>query len=265
MPTVSVIIPTYNRLSFLKGTVRSVLAQRYDSFELLVVADGHQPDVEEFILSLGDARAQYLSIDHCGFPARPRNTGIRTSQAEYIAFCDDDDLWHPDKLAAQVQMMQQQECGLCFTAIEFIDENDRPIEQKYEFKERYRALRRNDFLLSLGFITNSSVMLRREVIDKVGYLDEDPNLRAVEDYQYWSRVLKYYSACYVDQPLVQYRIHTGSIQPVDGWKWLKKQLYLHRSVQRAAGIPVVVRMVKTAKITAYALRLMLKKALGAGA
>lgn len=262
MPNVSVIIPTYNRLPFLKGTVLSVLAQRYDSFELFVVADGHQPEVEEFIRSLGDARAKYMSIDHCGFPARPRNTGIRASQAEYIAFCDDDDLWHPDKLAAQVQMMQQQNCGLCFTRIEFIDENDKPIHRQYEFKERYRELRRDDFLLSLGFITNSSVMLRRDVIDKAGFLDEDPNLRAVEDYQYWSRVLKYYSACYVDKPMVQYRIHTGSIQPVDGWKWLKKQLYLHRSVHRAAGIPLSVRIVKTAKITAYALRLMLKKALG---
>jgi glycosyltransferase involved in cell wall biosynthesis len=257
-----VIIPTYNRLPFLKGTIRSVLAQRYDDFELFVVADGHQPDVEDFIRSLGDTRATYMYIEHCGFPARPRNTGVRASQAEYIAFCDDDDLWHPDKLAEQVRMMQQQKCGLCFTGIDFIDENDEPMEQKYEFRERYRTLRRDDFLLSLGFITNSSVMLRREVVEKAGFLDEDPNLRAVEDYQYWSRVLKYYSACYVDKPLVRYRIHTGSIQPVDGWKWLKKQLYLHRSITHAGGIPAGVRVVKTAKIMIYALRLMMKKALG---
>lgn len=262
MPTVSVIIPTYNRLSFLKGTIRSVLAQSYSDLELFVVADGHQPEVEEFIRSLGDARARYLHIEHCGFPARPRNTGIRASQGEYLAFCDDDDLWHPDKLAEQVQAMQAQDCGLCFTGVAFIDENDQPLAQKYELKERYRSLTRNDFLLSHGFIINSSVMIRRRVVDMVGYLNEDLNLRAVEDYQYWARVLVSSSVCYIDKPFLLYRIHTGSIQPVDGWKWLRKQLYLHRSIHRAAGIPPVVRAVKTAKIVAYALRLMVKKVVG---
>lgn len=261
MPTVSVIIPTYNRLRYLKETIASVCAQTLADFELIVVADSHQPDVEAHVQSLHDERVRYLAVDRCGFPSRPRNAGIRASSGRFIAFCDDDDVWHPDKLAEQVRLMDGGDCGLCFTRIDYIDEHSRPLDRTFEFRQRYRNATRTDFLLSLGFMSNSTVMIRRSVTDSVGLLDEDPMLRAVEDYQYWARVLTVYRACYIDRPLVRYRIHTGSIQPVDPWKWLRKQVYLHRSIHRANPIPLSVRTAKYAKLGVYALRLAVQRAL----
>jgi teichuronic acid biosynthesis glycosyltransferase TuaG len=110
---VSVIVPTHKRLTFLKQTVGSILTQSYRALELIIVADGHDQDVADFVSELRDLRAKYLACPHAGRPAIPRNLGIRNARGKYIALCDDDDLWHGDKLKKQLAPMQQD--GLDFT------------------------------------------------------------------------------------------------------------------------------------------------------
>ena len=115
MPKVSVVISTHNRREMLKRAIDSVLKQTFQDFEIIVVDDGNEP-AEEVAKSFSDARIRYVrhEIPHRGAPAA-RNTGIRSSQGEFVAFLDDDDEWLPLKLQLQVKALDEnQEAGLRF-------------------------------------------------------------------------------------------------------------------------------------------------------
>ncbi|MFC6990634.1 glycosyltransferase family 2 protein [Haladaptatus sp. GCM10025707] len=95
MPTVSVVIPTYNRSEEVTHAIDSVLAQTYDDFELLVVDDGSTDDTEEVVTSYDDDRVKFIEHEeNQGAPAA-RNTGIEHAEGEYVAFLDSDDEWLP--------------------------------------------------------------------------------------------------------------------------------------------------------------------------
>ena len=99
---VSVIIPTYNRSSFLKEAIQSVLNQSYNNFEIIVIDDGSEDETEKVIQSFNDSRIKYLKREHTGSPAFIRNQGMKIAKGEYIAFLDSDDLWFPHKLKMQI-------------------------------------------------------------------------------------------------------------------------------------------------------------------
>ena len=95
---VSVVIPTYKRYAYLDLTLKSILAQTHGNLEVLVVADGDDGETKEIVENQKDPRARYLYVNHAGFPAVPRNKGLRQAKGDLLAFCDDDDLWYPTKL-----------------------------------------------------------------------------------------------------------------------------------------------------------------------
>ncbi|WP_135855417.1 glycosyltransferase [Halorussus salinus] len=105
MPTVSVVIPTYNRAELLTRAIDSVLAQTYDDFELLVVDDGSTDDTEEVVTGYDDERVRYLAHDTNRGANPARNTGIEAAEGEYVAFLDSDDEWRPRKLDAQLDRL----------------------------------------------------------------------------------------------------------------------------------------------------------------
>ena len=99
----SIIIATYNRSALLHETIDSILNQTYKEFEIIVVSDGSTDDTKERIEAIDDDRINFIQLDrNYGFPAVARNVGIINSNFPYIAFCDDDDLWLPDKLMKQL-------------------------------------------------------------------------------------------------------------------------------------------------------------------
>src|SRR5262245_57747116 len=105
MPSVSVIIPTYNRRDFIREALASVLAQTCQDFELIVVDDGSTDGTEEIVREFPGAR--YVFQENQGVSAA-RNVGAALSQGELIAFLDSDDFWQPEKLAAQAAFFAAQ-------------------------------------------------------------------------------------------------------------------------------------------------------------
>ena len=103
---ISVIVPTYNRADLISETIESILNQTYKYFELIIVDDGSTDNTEEVIRKFKDSRIKYIKTDNWGGPARPRNTGIKKTKGEYIAFCDDDDIWLPKKLEKQIRVFK---------------------------------------------------------------------------------------------------------------------------------------------------------------
>jgi glycosyltransferase involved in cell wall biosynthesis len=111
---VSVIVPTHKRLPYLTETVGAILAQSYPALKLLIVADGHDQDFANFVSGLQNLRVKYLACQPAGRPSVPRNLGI--AQGEYIAFCDDDDVWHRDKIQKQIDLMLRERLDSTSTA-----------------------------------------------------------------------------------------------------------------------------------------------------
>jgi teichuronic acid biosynthesis glycosyltransferase TuaG len=131
-PLVSVIVPTYQRQDYLIITLKSILAQSHRRLEVLVVSDGDDDETAAAVHSLDDSRAKYLFTDHAGFPAVPRNKGLRHAQGELLAFCDDDDVWYPTKLTQQIPVLADNRFGMCTTDYEFIDP-DGGLESLFPF------------------------------------------------------------------------------------------------------------------------------------
>jgi glycosyltransferase involved in cell wall biosynthesis len=163
---VSVIVTTYRRLEFLKLTVSSILNQTYSDFEIIIVADGHQPDIEDYVYSTGNSKISYYFVEHFGYPAKARNFGIDKANGEYIAFCDDDDLWEKEKLKMQLVVMQNNlQIVLCCTNRYIIDEKGKKIKEQALRKPKLPGILS---LLVSNYVTTSSVVIRRSILEKTG-------------------------------------------------------------------------------------------------
>src|SRR5215471_7855638 len=106
MPKVSVIIPTHNRAEFLRSAITSVLNQTYQDFEIIVVDDASTDKTPEVVASFHDGKIKYIRHDANKGDAGSRNTGIRNSSGDFLAFLDDDDEWLPEKLQMQVGLLR---------------------------------------------------------------------------------------------------------------------------------------------------------------
>lgn len=206
-PCVSVIVTTYNRAKLLAETLESILSQTFDDFELIVVDNMSEDGTRDFVTSMTDPRISYFRNQNDGIIAVNRNYGIRKAKGKYIAFCDDDDLWQPDKLDRQVDLLKRNlNVGLCYTHAEsFIG------EKMLTKRMNRRTVRRNHFfqLLRGNFFPNSSVLIRCKVFQELGLLTEDPTLR--EDFEMWLRIAKRYQLMGIEASLIRYRIHPSNV------------------------------------------------------
>ncbi len=198
MVETSVIIPTYNRLPFLKEAIASVLGQSHAAFELLVVDDGSTDGTREFVAKTPGIK--YLFQQRSG-PAAARNTGINNAHGEFITFLDSDDIWHPDKLASQVEMMRQRpQEVVCYT-----DENW--IRKGVKVNPRKKHAKHSGWIfeqcLPLCIVSPSSVLMRRRFFEIAGLFD--PDLPACEDYDLWLRASLHFPFYYIPKKLITKR------------------------------------------------------------
>ena len=179
---VSVVIPTYNRVQFVREAIASVLQQDYPDVELIVVDDGSSDGTAAVVRGFGPA-VRYLWQENRGVSAA-RNRGVASSTGGLIAFLDSDDLWMPRKVSAQVAYFEAHpEAQACHTDQVWIRRgvrvNERPIHRKqggWQFLES----------LARCLISPSAVMMRRGLWERLGGFDE--SLPACEDYDLWLRL-----------------------------------------------------------------------------
>jgi glycosyltransferase involved in cell wall biosynthesis len=188
IPIVSIIIPTYNRTKYLALTLESISLQTCQDFEIIVIDDGSSDD-EAKLLCKRYEKVKYIKISNSGGPAKPRNIGIQNSKGRYLAFVDDDDLWMPNKLEKQIEILDNNpDFGLVHSCCEVIDENG-VSKDKIVGRPGTLGLKHGD--VSLRMIGNWTVMMptsfvRKEVVSKVGFFNEEI-IPALEDVEYWSR------------------------------------------------------------------------------
>jgi len=246
-PLISVVLTTYNRMDIFPKTLDTILCQTYKNFELIIVDDGSTDNTEEIIKHYNGSRIRYIKTDHCGVMARQRNIGLKQSKGKYIAFCDDDDLWDPKKLEMQLDFMEKNNAGICFCNYYKINQ-DGKIVGEGKIKKKYINPTFTNFFLSAGYICNSSVMIKSVCVDKLGYQNESPELIAIEDSEYWARILSIYNGCFLQEKLVSYRVHQGSIQIRVGNSYLMEQLLFYKAICERFNISFHLRFVKILKI-----------------
>lgn len=195
-PSVSVIIPTYNRWPMLSEAIESVLGQSYKEFELIVVDDGSEDGTIERLMRYGST-LRVLSQPRSGVAAA-RNLGVHWSRGRYLAFLDSDDLWEPRKLAIQVAFMEARpEVQICQTEESWMRSGVRVNAKKRHRKPSGDIFRAS---LDLCLVSPSAVMLTRALFDRVGGFDEA--FTVCEDYDLWLRVAVDTPVYLIPEPLV---------------------------------------------------------------
>lgn len=198
---VSIIIPTYNRSDTISRSIRSAIMQTYPEIEVIIVDDASTDDTKDVVQSFTDSRIQYLRHFENMGGGTARNTGIKVSRGEYLAFLDSDDEWLPDKLERQVQLFESlpNSYGLVYCGF-FVRSKDGKI-----IKGRPPEKRGDIFfdMLSRNVIGTLSVaMIKKEFIDKIDGFDEDLNCR--QDYDLYLRLTRICKCDFIINPLVVY-------------------------------------------------------------
>lgn len=196
MPEVSVIIPTYNRASFLKEAIESVLNQEYSDFELIIIDDG-STDSTRKIIEQYEGKLRYYYQPHKGVsPAR--NAGLRLARGNFIAFLDSDDLWKKEKLKIQIEFMKNHsEAMVCYTEEIWIRKGVRVNPKKKHKKHSGWIF---DKVVPICLLSLSSALFRKKLFEKIGVFDE--NLPTCEDYDLGLRIACKYPIHLIEEPLI---------------------------------------------------------------
>lgn len=198
-PKVSIILPTHNRAHFIKKSIKSVLAQTYNQYELIIIDDGSTDDTERIIQDIKDERLIYIKHPHQKGANAARNTGIQHAKGEYIAFQDSDDIWSETKLEKQMKAFQQtpSNVGVVYTAFWRV----KGCRRKYIPPKSLKIKEGNIFhsLLKKSFIGTPSALIRRECLRKAGWFDE--NMPRLQDWEFFLRISQHYEFKLIDEPL----------------------------------------------------------------
>jgi glycosyltransferase involved in cell wall biosynthesis len=271
-PTVSIILPTYNRLHYLREAVASVFAQTYDDWELIIADDGSSEETRAYLRRIEDLRVMILWLSHTGVPAIGRNAAIRKARGHYLAFLDSDDLWKPTKLAMQLDALRTSpECRWSYTAVDLIESDGRPVVRDgFAPWVPYAGDITERILTIDAHIAMDTVLAERSVVIEAGGFDERQQF--AEDYDLYVRLAMRSPVSLVDMPLAVVRVGDGAnysadrIAAYEGWVQLYakyaatlpcKRLRVIARRRQAQSMLVLARLYTMAGRSGAALRVLL--------
>lgn len=211
---VSVIMPAYNAGRHVAESVRSVQAQTYGLWELVVVDDGSTDETGEVVqaLAVEDSRVRYVRRPNGG-QAAARNTGLGAARGALVAFLDADDLWLPHKLAAQLEVLKRTGVDLVYTDGDiFSDDGAESAEERFHIVPgETRGVEMFRTLFASNRIGTLSVLVKRSALDAVNLFDENRAYQNCEDYDLWMRLAKRGAGFYgMPEKLMRYRRHAAA-------------------------------------------------------
>jgi glycosyltransferase involved in cell wall biosynthesis len=211
-PLISIIMPTYNRLAWLRAAVRSVFDQTLSDWELIIADDGSEAATRDYLRGLAattEHRVRVLWLTHRGNPPAARNIALAEARGEYVAFLDSDDLWLPRKLEMQIASLGEHPLrAWSYTRSVLVDGAGQPLPggRELRYPARTDGWIAESLLRGDAAVTQSSVLARRDAIAGVGGYPED--LPICGDYELYLRLALRSEIDFVDAPLVLVRRHT---------------------------------------------------------
>jgi glycosyltransferase involved in cell wall biosynthesis len=184
MALVSVIIPAFNAQNTISRTIYSVLNQSFEDIEIIVINDGSTDETLKVLNSIRDTRLKVITCIN-GERANARNLGIREASGEFISFIDADDIWSSNKIESQLEALKKcSDAGVAYSWTTFIDENENIL-----YHAKPNSFQGNVYpnLLVCNFlISGSNILVRKEIIDRVGEFDS--SVIPSEDWDYSIRL-----------------------------------------------------------------------------
>lgn len=198
---VSIITPVYNSEKYIGETIKSVLSQTYDNWEMLIADDCSKDNTAEVIKEFTDPRIKYFKLEKNSGAAVARNKALEKAQGKYIAFLDADDMWKPNKLERQLNFMIENKVGFSFTGYEILRENGNKVI-KVPSKLNYSQFMKNTIIGTL------TVMVNTEIVGEVRLV----NVKKDHDSMTWAKLLREGHMAYgLNESLAYYRKVEGSI------------------------------------------------------
>lgn len=247
-PSVSVIIPTYNRARFIPIAVQSVLDQTFRNVEIVVVDDGSTDDTRRALEPFKE-KISYFVTENKG-AAHARNFGMKAAGGKYIAFLDSDDCYLPHKLELQISFMEAHpEVGMVSTEVSSL--TNEGISEEYHLRSFHSIYNRKGwsyedlfpvqgkfdcralnapvpfyigqlfrYVLQGPVVMSNTILFPKEILKHTGYQNE--SYRLAEEYELIVRICKYYEVAFLDIPTYLYRYHDHQLSKVNQPKTRKK-------------------------------------------
>lgn len=221
---VSIIMPSYNTAKFIPETIRSVLAQTYQNWELIIVDDCSPDNTDEAVGAfLSDERIHYFKNEKNSGAAVSRNKALREAKGRWIAFLDSDDLWEPEKLEKQIAFMKKNDYHFSYTNYVEIDEQSRPNGREVSGPKRITKRGMFDYCW-MGCLT---VMYDAKTVGLIQIADIKKN----NDYAMWLKACKKADCYLLCETLAKYRKRSGSISNHGYMKLIKWHYILYREAE----------------------------------
>jgi glycosyltransferase involved in cell wall biosynthesis len=206
-PEVSVVIATYNMGQFVADAIRSVLAQSFGELEVIVVDDGSVDDTQQALqVFADDPRVRLIRQENQGQP-RAKNAGVRACRGRFIAFCDADDYWLPNKLELQLPLFADRpRVGVVYSPVQSIHEDGtiRPRSSREFFRGRVL-----EELFVRNLVPFGTAVVRREYLEQAGLFDESIGMGI--DWDLWLRIAVNWEFDFVPEPTYVYRVWDGQM------------------------------------------------------
>lgn len=234
---VSIITPTYNSSCFVAETIESIISQTYTNWELLITDDCSTDNTWEILNKYAqkDTRIKIFKLDKNSGAGIARNNSIKQASGRYIAFCDSDDLWLPEKLKKQIKFMVDNRCYLSFSSYRCINEKGEFIKSiKAKKILTYNILLRNNYIPCLTAIYDTSG------IGKIFM----PEIRKRQDWAFWLKIVKITDyALGIAEPLALYRIRNNSLS-YNKFNLLKYNLTIYKDIENFSTLKSYLLMVQ---------------------
>jgi glycosyltransferase involved in cell wall biosynthesis len=186
-PFFSIILPTFNQSNFLKKAIQSIVSQEFEDWELLIIDNFSTDNTTKVINNFKDTRIKTIKIHNNGILAKSRNVGVKKSKADWICFIDSDDIWYADKLKYSYQYIKQLKPDVLYHPLHFL--SDKIIKKK--IPDKITPLNKpiiKDLFLNGNRIGQSSVVLRKKILEKVDYISEKKDRYSWEDFDTWIKI-----------------------------------------------------------------------------
>jgi glycosyltransferase involved in cell wall biosynthesis len=211
---VSVVIPTYERPDFLRGAIETALGQTYEDIEIVVVDDGSSERYAEEIVAEFPETVRYVRHEENKGLSTARNTGVRESSSEYIAFLDDDDRWHQEKIARQVDVLERNDAAgvaTCLVAATTPDNELIHCEQSAPSGDCSDSI-----LVGNQIGTPSRVLVRRDAFEDIDGFDE--SLPTKQDWDFYIRLCQQWTVAAVPDHLCFRTVHQSMSSSLESAK-----------------------------------------------
>jgi len=203
----------HNCERYLSQALDSVYQQTFQNYEIIFWDNNSTDGSGKIAQSYGEPLRYFRGEEFLPLGAA-RNVAIQKAECKYIAFLDCDDIWLPEKLEKQVELLDSnKELGLVYSDCYVIDSNGDLRDNTYFYNRK--PFRGNAFveLFQSNVIPMLTVVIRKDVLDKVGVFN--PKYEIAEEYDLWLRIAEYYPIDFIEQPLAKFRVHRESVSQVN--------------------------------------------------